>query len=235
MTSTINLSDINGSNGFVINGIDSNDRSGGFVSSAGDFNGDGFDDVIIGAVSAGLYYTGESYVVFGNSTGWGSSFELSSLDGSNGFVINGVNGFDQIGSPVNSVGDINGDGFDDVIIGKPYGQEGYVVFGNSNGSSSFDLSSLDGSNGFVINDIGDGSTTPSLKSAGDINGDGFDDIIIGTYFGDGQGSSGGVESYVIFGSSSGFNSNLSVSALNGSNGFAISGASSNNRTGYSVS
>lgn len=44
------LADLNGSNGFVINGVDSNDRSGSSVSSAGDVNGDGIDDVIIGVV-----------------------------------------------------------------------------------------------------------------------------------------------------------------------------------------
>ncbi len=85
LISFINLSDLNGSNGFVINGIDAGDYSGFSVSSAGDINGDGFDDLIIGTPGAG-----ESYVVFGSSSGFESALNLSSLDGSNGFVINGI-------------------------------------------------------------------------------------------------------------------------------------------------
>ncbi|MGK7956697.1 MAG: hypothetical protein AB4063_15825, partial [Crocosphaera sp.] len=90
---TLNLSNLDGTNGFVINGIDSFDNSGYSVSSAGDINGDGFDDIIIGAYRAapnGNYNAGESYVVFGSAGGFSASLDLSSLDGSNGFVINGI-------------------------------------------------------------------------------------------------------------------------------------------------
>ena len=110
-------------NGFVLNGIDSYDQSGSSVSSAGDVNGDGFDDLIIGAPLAspsGNSYgaEGESYVVFGQAGGFSPSIDLSSsfLNGSNGFVLNGNTG-DFSGSSVSGAGDINGDGFDDLIIG----------------------------------------------------------------------------------------------------------------------
>ncbi|MEH2024670.1 beta strand repeat-containing protein, partial [Nostoc sp.] len=136
----LNLSSLNGSNGFVINGIDARDFSGGSVSSAGDINGDGFDDLIIGANLAdpnGQDRAGSSYVVFGSNSGFDAQLNFSSLNGSNGFVINGIDAGDFSGFPVSSAGDINGDGFDDLIIGAnladPNGQnyagESYVVFG----------------------------------------------------------------------------------------------------------
>jgi hypothetical protein len=69
----------------VLNGIDAGDRSGASVSSAGDVNGDGVDDVIIGAYGAdpnGQSSAGESYVVFGGpGVGAGGSLDLSSLNG----------------------------------------------------------------------------------------------------------------------------------------------------------
>jgi hypothetical protein len=64
--SSLNLSELNGSNGFVINGIDRRDRSGVSVSGVGDINGDGFDDLIIGASGAN---PNEHEVVPKNRTG----------------------------------------------------------------------------------------------------------------------------------------------------------------------
>ncbi|WP_392476642.1 beta strand repeat-containing protein [Nostoc sp. C110] len=243
-----NLLSLNGSNGFVINGIDNDDYSGGSVSSAGDINGDGFDDLIIGADSAdanGQFIAGESYVVFGSNSGFGASFNLSSLNGSNGFVISGIDSVDRSGGSVSSAGDINGDGFDDLIIGaaaadpngQSYAGESYVVFGSSSDfGAQLNLSSLNGSNGFVINGIDtDDRSGVSVSNAGDINGDGFDDLIIGASGADPNGQTGAGESYVVFGSSSGFDAQLNLSSLNGSNGFVINGIDNDDFSGNSVS
>src|SRR5262249_29832632 len=136
------------------------------VSGAGDVNGDGFDDLIVGAPIPGQ--DGTSFVVFGKASGFDRLLDLSSLDGSNGFRLDAAQTYEQLGLSVSSAGDINGDGFDDVIVGAPradpYGNSeagsSYVVFGKASGfGANLDLSSLDGSNGFRL----DGATSLGLS------------------------------------------------------------------------
>ena len=244
-SANLDLSELDGSNGFVING---NNHLGYSVSSAGDINGDGFDDIIIGdplAASNDQRFTGVSYVVFGKAEDFDATFDLSSLNGSNGFVINGISAYDSSGRSVSSAGDVNGDGFDDLIIGAsgadPNGQSNagasYVVFGQAGGfSATLNLSQLDSSNGFVINGIsaGDGSQI-SVSSAGDVNGDGFKDLIIGAFYADPNGQRDAGVSYVVFGSAEGFDPTLNLSELDGSNGFVMNGVNAGDTLGFSVS
>jgi len=235
------LSGLKGSNGFVINGVSPDDLSGFSVSAAGDINGDGIGDVIIGARGAGSD-AGAGYIVFGSQQAFASSMELSSLDGSNGFVINGVNPDDSLGFSVSAAGDFNGDGFDDVIIGatgSPGGSNfgtSYVIFGSDKGfPSPLDLSSLENGSGVVINGVtANDYSGSSVSAAGDINGDGIDDLIIGAPYASPNGSYSGA-SYVVFGSDQGLVSPLNLSTLNGSNGFVINGVKQNDYAGGSVS
>jgi Ca2+-binding RTX toxin-like protein len=241
--SVFNLANLNGLNGFAINGINTDDNSGTSVSNAGDVNGDGIDDLIIGAFNANGG-AGQSYVVFGRSSGFAPSFNLSSLDGTNGFAINGIAGFDFSGRSVSSAGDVNGDGIDDLIIGARFADpnginsagQSYVVFGRNTGFGSvLNLSSLNGTNGSRINGIAAFDQSGiSVSSAGDVNGDGIDDLIIGANF-DPNGNSNAGQSYVVFGRNTGFAADINLSNLNGTNGSRINGIAGGDQSGYSVS
>jgi hypothetical protein len=240
------LSSLDGSNGFTINGVAAYDQSGISVSSAGDVNGDGFADVIVGAFGAGPYHAGASYVLFGKADGFSATLELSSLDGSNGFRLDGVTAYDRTGWSVASAGDVNGDGLADVTIGAPSANThgfatgaSYVVFGKADGfDATFDLSSLDGSNGFRLDGVmAYDNSASAVSSAGDVNGDGFADVIVGAAEADASaplGFLGGV-SYVVFGKASGFDATLDLSSLDGNNGFAIDGENDGDTSGGAVS
>ncbi|PPS41289.1 S-layer family protein [Chroococcidiopsis sp. TS-821] len=232
------VTNLNGRNGFAIIGIDGGDYAGTYVSNAGDVNGDGFADIIIGADGAtpnGQFRAGSSYVVFGKASGFSSKINVSQLNGTNGFAING-NELDYLGRSVSSAGDINGDGFDDLIVGAPannflnYNTErtgkSYVVFGRGNFNPNIDVAALDGTNGFAINGINGGDYAGrSVSSAGDINGDGYDDLFIGARRADPSGKYNAGASYIVYGKATGF-SNLNLAQLNASQGFTINGLNS---------
>jgi len=246
-SASIELSSLNGSNGFVLNGVDADDHSSSSLSNVGDFNEDGVDDLVIGAGRAdpnGKSYAGEGYVVFGSDAEFPANFELSSLNGNNGFVINGIDAFDILGGSASNAGEINGDGFDDLLIGARYADpngkssagESYIVFGSDTEfPAALELSDLDGDKGFVINGVdGDDWSGISVSSAGDINGDNLDDLLIGAWKADPNGKSEAGESYVVFGSDGNFPASIELSSLNGSNGFVLKGADAFDQSSVSL-
>ena len=221
------LSSLNGTNGFVLNGENANDFSGGSVASAGDVNDDGIADLVIGAWNA-ISAAGKSYVVFGRAgLGSSGSLALSSLNGTNGFVLNGDQMGDQSGHSVASAGDVNDDGIADLVIGafnaNSYAGKSYVVFGLAGLGSSggLALSSLNGTSGFVLNgEQADDESGYSVASAGDVNDDGIADLVIGAY----NANSYAGKSYVVFGRAGlGSTGNLALSSLNGTTGFVLNG------------
>ena len=132
------MSSLNGTNGFVINGESERDYAGSSASGAGDINGDGIDDIVIGAFRADPNgnFSGRSYVVFGTLANRPAAINLNDLDGINGFTVNGEAPGDYFGASVSSAGDFNGDGIDDIIIGAPRSDandidsgSSYIVFG----------------------------------------------------------------------------------------------------------
>ncbi|MCW5734037.1 MAG: FG-GAP repeat protein [Enhydrobacter sp.] len=215
---TIDIATLDGSTGFKLSGAASGDRSGFSVSSAGDVNGDGFADVIVGAPYADPDGTssGAAYVVFGKASGFAADFDLASLDGSNGFRLTGVGAGNRSGFSVASA-DVNGDGFADMIVGAsgPYGDysAGYVVYGKGTGfGATVELADLNGSNGFKVSKVSKFSRAgENVAAAGDVNGDGVGDMLFGTQ--------------VLFGSRTGFPANVDL-VFDGTNGFAIGGEAS---------
>lgn len=144
--------------GFAIRGDAAGDLAGFDVARAGDVNGDGFDDVLVGAFygSDGGALAGETYLIFGRSSGI-ADIDLTGLSASVGIIIQGDAAGDRLGTSVSWAGDVNGDGFDDIIVGAYAGDDGgvdageaYVLLGKASGWSNIDLSSLSSSDGFKI-------------------------------------------------------------------------------------
>ena len=167
----------------TFDGVVAGDEYGRTVSSAGDVNGDGFDDIIIGAPknNAGGISSGRAYIFFGGSV----------INNSVDVILTGGAVNNYFGRSVSAAGDVNSDGYDDVIVGA-YGYisftgRAYIYYGGASMNSVADVT-MTGE--FTGHNFGS-----SVSGAGDVNNDGFSDVIVGAY---GSNTNTG-KAYVYFG------------------------------------
>ena len=180
------------------------------VANAGDVNGDGFDDVIIGASknNGGGVNAGRAYIFFGGAT----------INTSVDVILTGAAVNNYFGISVSSAGDMNNDGFDDVIVGahgyNSFTGRAYIYYGGGVMNSVADVT-LTGQ--FTNNEFG-----KSVSGAGDLNGDGFDDVIVGAYASNAYTG----KAYIFYGSAA--MDNIADLTMNGESGSDEFGASVSN-------
>ena len=193
-------------------GDDLNDQCG-LSLAVGDFNADGYGDMVIGAPGGdppGGDHAGEAYILYGSATiASKATIDLNKAVGANGETrILGDSANDQLGTSL-ACGDVNGDGYEDVVVGAmmastPGGASSgavYVVYGRpAPVASTIDLNAPPGSDG-ETRILGDDSTDLAGHSVacGDINGDGYADVLIGAHLGDPLGGTDAGETCVIYG------------------------------------
>lgn len=164
---------------------------GSRVASAGDVNGDGFGDVIVGEP----LYTGAEQGEGRASLFLGSAVGLAGVPA---WMVNGGGEDARFGADMACAGDVNGDGYSDVIVAAP-------AYGKDDGRASLYYGSAAGLSltaGWTTDGTAGSRFGRSVAGAGDVNGDGYGDVIIGAdSLGDGQ--SGGGGAYVYHGSAAG--------------------------------
>ncbi len=190
------------------------------LASAGDVDGDGYADVIVGAMNVTNGTSlGAAYIFWGSATGLGTTPTR---------IDNGADG-GNFGSAVASAGDVDGDGYADVLVGAQYANnadgKAYLFWGGPRGSFGTNVTPL--TNGSDGNYFGE-----SVASAGDVDGDGFADVVVGTGLANVNG-----RAYIFWGGPrSGFGINpvvLSGTDANGNFGSAVAGATDIDGDGYS--
>jgi hypothetical protein len=136
------------------------------VDGAGDVNGDGYDDIIVGAwhYDAGETDEGAAFVFHGSETGISNGTPATAQS-----RLEGDQEFAEMGVSVGGAGDVNGDGYDDVIF-VFHGSETGIIHGTPATAQAR-----------IRGDQADAQLGLSVDGAGDVNGDGYDDIIVGAH------------------------------------------------------
>jgi hypothetical protein len=238
----IDLASLPSGLGFRIDGETQSSSAGWSVASAGHFNNDSYDDLIIGANGTDHNGPGSGccYVLYGKASGFVNT-NLDGLTTAPGFRIDGVAGT-RLGTSVASAGDINNDGYDDLIVGAYEadfnGRSGsgsaYVIYGGASSFSNFTLDDLPTTAGFRIDGAAaDDDFGYNVASAGDVNNDTYDDVIVGAQRADFPGRDDCGTAYVIFGKPT-FAGNIDVSNMLTTVGFRMVGAFEDAYAGYAV-
>jgi len=233
--SVISLNDLDGTNGFRIEHHDPYANFGRGLIADVDVNRDGLDDFVVsahGAWALGQPAAGQVYVIYG-APGLGATgtFKLLTLNGSNGFVINGPGRGQGTGSLLGA-GDFNADGWTDLgMYASGVGGRGriYVLWGRSGLGSAgvVNLGQLAPGEAMRVDGLlaGDGFGPLSPRS-GDPNADGMDDLLLGASLASPNGIYRAGQVYVVFGRR-GLEQleYFPLNELNGSNGYVINGSS----------
>lgn len=189
------LSDLNltaDPKGFKLGGASGLDALGFSLSGTGDINGDGIADFIIGAQGTDNvgFSSGSAYVIYGRDGDYSGDLDLRTLSPEDGFRIDATSMNELAGSSVSGAGDVNDDGFDDILIGATNSNYGgnaagaaYLVYGSATPFSPVvKLDTLDGTNGTRFDGPALDATVSSVSGIDDFNGDGFDDFIVGSKY-----------------------------------------------------
>jgi hypothetical protein len=221
---TVDLVDVDkGRGGFLMTGAkDGDDRAGSSIAGAGDVNGDGLADLLVGAPDEG--YSGVGYVVFGKSDG--APIDLDQVQaGQGGFPIAGEASQRRVGSWMAHAGDVNGDGLADFLlsdVGYATTRRSYIVYGKPD-TAAVDLADITAGNGGIAIDgeyVSPNRMLAAVTGAGDVNGDGLADLVLGDKY---AGPAGAGRVYVIFGATTGAFSESEVDQLGGDGNDTLTG------------